>query len=494
MIESGQTEQDRGQQLRLGGVASTVTPEVMQELLKRAESAERLKVVLDLLATTLSQRRFSTVASAFVTELATRLGCDRVSYGVVQKRRVTVRALSHSAHFAAKATLLRHIEGAMEEALDQRAVVVVPPIPSDQPRVSVAHEALARQFGAGAICTLPLVDGGKVTGLLTLERGVGQPFDRGAVDLCEAVASFVGPILEVKRRDDRWLLRKAWDSITEVLGHLVGPRHVGWKLGTAAVVGLVVFLCVAMGDHRVSAKVVLEGSVQQAAVAPYQAFLSSAPARAGDVVQKGHVLATLQDHDLKLERLKWLAQREQYQKERRQALAERDAAKSEILTAQLAQAEAQASLATDKLSRAQITAPFTGVVVTGDWSQQIGSPLEEGKLLFEIAPLDDYRIVLQVDERDIAYVHEQQEGSLVLTSLPDESYPFRVTKIMPVSTVMDGQNVFRVEAQLKQPPSEQLRPAMEGVGKIDIERRMFIWIWTHEVVDWVKLKLWAWLP
>jgi hypothetical protein len=39
-----------------------------------------------------------------------------------------------------------------------------------------------------------------------------------------------------------------------------------------------------------------------------------------------------------------------------------------------------------------------------------------------------------------------------------------------------------------------LQPGMEGVAKVDIDRRRLIWIWTHEIVDWLRLKLWAWLP
>ena len=79
--------------------------------------------------------------------------------------------------------------------------------------------------------------------------------------------------------------------------------------------------------------------------------------RAGDVVQAGQVLATLQDHELKLERLRWQSQRDQLAKYR-QVLADRDAAKVEIKAAELAQAEAQLALAADKLARIQIIAPL----------------------------------------------------------------------------------------------------------------------------------------
>jgi multidrug resistance efflux pump len=494
MIESRPTEQEHRRQIRASGGAAALSIDSLQELVKRAQGADHLKVALDLLSTTLVQSRFASAASAFVTELATRLGCDRVSYGVVRGRRITVRAVSHSAHFTNKSSLFRHIQAAMEEALDQRASVVIPPLPAHPLRVSLAHEALGRQFGAGAICSIPLVDAGHVVGVLTLERGADQPLDRSTIDLCESAGALIGPVLEVKRRDDRWLPRKAWDSFLHTLGVLIGPRQMAWKLGTAFIVASAAFLLLAVGDHRVSAKAMLEGAVQQAAVAPYQGYIEAAPTRAGDVVRQGQVLLTLQNHDLKLERLKAVAQREQFIRERRQALADREAAKAEILAAQIEQADAQAMLATDKLTRTQIAAPFPGIVVSGDWSQKIGAPVDEGEVLFEVAPLDDYRIALHVDEHDIAYVREQQQGSLLLTPLPDESFPFQVVRITPVSTAEEGQNVFRVEARFTQPPSDRLRPAMEGVGKIDIDRRTWLWIWTHHAVDWVTLKLWAWLP
>jgi len=39
-----------------------------------------------------------------------------------------------------------------------------------------------------------------------------------------------------------------------------------------------------------------------------------------------------------------------------------------------------------------------------------------------------------------------------------------------------------------------LRPGMEGIGKVTIDRRRLIWVWTHEAIDWVRLQLWRWIP
>jgi multidrug resistance efflux pump len=164
-----------------------------------------------------------------------------------------------------------------------------------------------------------------------------------------------------------------------------------------------------------------------------------------------------------------------------------------VLAAQLAQADAQLALTEEKLARTRLTAPFDAVVVSGDLSQMLGAPVEQGKVLFELAPLDAYRVILQVDERDIAYVALGQRGELALTGLVGEPLGFTVKAITSVSTAQDGRNFFRVEAQLERVPAG-LRPGMEGVGKIAAGEERLVWVWTRNFVNWLRISLWAWLP
>ncbi len=114
-------------------------------------------------------------------------------------------------------------------------------------------------------------------------------------------------------------------------------------------------------------------------------------------------------------------------------------------------------------------------------------------MLFQIAPLSAYRVILEVDERDIAQLHVGQTGELALSGIPGERLRFAVKTITPVSTAQEGRNYFRVEAQLDD-ASARLRPGMEGVGKIGVGRHKLIWIWTHPLTDWLRLWAWRWLP
>lgn len=454
---------------------------------------DRLRTVLDLVATAFGEPRFTAAATAFATAVATRLGCDRASLGFVKRGRVRVRAMSHTAQFGERTNLVRAIAGAMDEAIDQQAIVIHPAPGDRPPQVSRMHADLAHQQGSGSICTIPLSGAGRTFGALTLERPADRPFDTPSVELAEALAAMAGPVLDLHRRDDRWLAAKAVDSLRTLVETVIGPRYFAMKLGAAAVAAVIAFLAVAQDDFRAAGTTTLEPVVRQAAVAPFNGYIVEAPLRAGDLVRRGQLLARLDDRDLKLERLKRLAQHEQFARQHQQALAKRDAAQVVILSAQMDQVKAEIALFDEQLTRSRVQAPSDGIVVTGDLSQMLSAPVERGQVLFEIAPLDAYRLIIQVDERDVAEVKPGQHGTLVLTGAPADSIPFTVEKVTPVSTSKESRNYFRVEAKLDG-GRPRLRPGMEGVAKIEIDRRLLAWIWTRQVIDWVRLQVWTWTP
>lgn len=453
----------------------------------------RMKLALDLVATLLGQAGLKESGAAFVTELATRLGCDRVALGTLSGKSVKLRAVSHSAQFDERANLLRAVEAAMEESVDQSEVVVSPPPRDNLPVVSHAHQVLLRESGGTSVVTFPLRSEERVVGAVTFERAAGYRFDPPTLELCEAVAAIAGPIVELKQRGEENLLQHAGHSSARLWKKIAGPGHPGFKLTAALLAAAVLFLSFASGEFRVSADVTVEGAVQRAITAPYNGFVREAPLRAGDTVKAGQPLGRFEDRELRLERLKTASQRDQFERQHREAMAKRDRAQIEIIGAQIAQADAQIALLDEQLARTLMAAPFDGVILSGDLSQSLGSPVERGQVLFELAPLDGYRIVLQVDERDIAHVALGQRGELAVSAMPGEFLPFTVTSITPVNLAQEGRNYFRVEARLEGGPA-RLRPGMGGVGKIHVEERKLVWIWTRSLADWLRLTLWSWLP
>jgi RND family efflux transporter MFP subunit len=464
-----------------------------QSGIENAAKSERLQTVLDVLATSVEHERFIEAATAFVTDLAVRLECERVSLGLNDGHHIRVKSMSHSARFGKRANLTRAIEAAMEETLDQEVRLVFPSDSGTRLQITRRHEELARLHGAGVVCSVPLGREGQIYGVLTFERLADNPFHSSTIELCEAIAALAGPILELKFNENKSLKKRTMEAFRKRMALLIGPSHLAPKITAMGLMLVIVFSSLVTVEYRVPAKTVIEAQTQRAAVAPFNGYIAAARVRAGDLVRQGEILATLDNRDLKLEQLKWSSQKEQFVKQYNLAMAQHNAAQVKITAAQVAQADAELALIEDQLGRTDLRAPIDGLVVSGDLSQSIGAPTERGQILFEVAPLDAYRIILQVDEREAAEIAVGQRGKIVLSASPTTPLSFTVEKMTPVSAAREGRNYFRVEAKMENAPA-QLRPGMEGVGKIDIGQRRLIWLWTHRGMDWLRLWAWTWLP
>lgn len=452
----------------------------------------RMKDAVTLLADVLSEPGFTASAMAFVTRLSDRLGCERVSLGFEKRGRVQVEAVSHSAKFAHRMNLIRSMEKAMDEAMIQRREIHYPD-DGEHGVIVMAHAEHATHFGGGRKLTLPIYTGGHYLGAVMLERSEAVDFSPEERAYCRSVVALSAPVLEQKRALDRPLALAITDAVAREVGKLLGPRHLGRKALVLLGAALLMFFSVTEGEYRLSSDVVLEGAIMRAVSAPFNGYVGASTLRAGDVVSKGDVLCRLDDRDLRLERLNCLNRRSQLNRKRQEAMAAYSRSEVNVLNAEIKQADAQLALTENNLARAEITAPFDGLLVSGDLTRSLGSTVQQGDLLFEITPLDAYRVILKVDESRIGDVVVGQTGRLVLSSLPGSPFGFRVTKITPISVAEEGRNYFRVEASLDT-VTPQLRPGMEGVGKISVDRRNLFSIWTRSLRETIRLWVWSWRP
>lgn len=351
------------------------------------ERLSRMGLAMDLAATTLKERGVEVSALSIANELAVRLQCDRVSVGLERGGDIELSAISHTAVFNPKMSVAKALCAAMEEVLDLDAAVVLPPL-DDAPPGAAAHADLARDQKDLAICSVPMRDESRVIGVITAERTTGRVFDKESVELLETVAQLIAPIIVLKQQNARGILRRLIDAGRERLEHLLGTSHLGLKLIVATLMAVVLFFSLYTTTYRISARAVLEGRVQRAAVAPFDGHIAESNAKAGDVVRAGQVLARLDDRDLKLEHTRLVSDRDQAEGKHRQAQATQDRGAMAILAAQIRELDAQLALNQDRISRATLVAPFDGVVVSGDLSQLLDTPVEQGKLLFQVAPLE----------------------------------------------------------------------------------------------------------
>ena len=434
---------------------------------------------------------YSKAAKTLVTELATRLGCELVAVSWISNNQHKVAALSHSAEFARRMNLVRAIVAAMSEAADQGSIVCWPVIAGEDYRVTRAHKELSSQLNDASILTIPLLNDDKPVGTLMFQWPEKYVLEQRSIDLCDAVAAVAGPILDDKRKNSRLVIFKVWDALMGQFKRLFGPQYLTRKLVLGSACLLLLLFSFLESDYRVSSPATIEGRVQRVTVAPFDGYIASQFVRAGDRVKAGAILAKLDGRDLTLELLRWTATRQQRIAESDKAIAMHDRAQVNIIDAQIEQANARIALLQAQLQRVELVAAFDGIVVAGDLSQSIGAAVKRGEELFRIAPLDAYRVILEVDEADVAEISEGLQGEMKLASLLDDSLPYTIERITPITESLDGRNYFRVEARLEK-TNQRLRPGMEGVAKTEAGDRLLIWIWTEDSMKWLRLKLWAW--
>ena len=163
-------------------------------------------------------------------------------------------------------------------------------------------------------------------------------------------------------------------------------------------------------SYRIGAPARIEGAVQRIVAAPLDGYLAKAHVRPGDSVRAGDLLVELADQDLLLEQRRWEGALAQHENGYAAALARADRAQFVITQGKAGEARAQLDLVRQQLSRTRLLAPIDGIVIKGDLSQGLGAPVQRGDSLITIAPAEQYRLIINVDERDIAGVAPGQRG------------------------------------------------------------------------------------
>ena len=484
---------------------------------------KRMSVSIDTLANVLIEDDYNSAVMRFVSELSIALQCERVSFGIKDKKGLKLQFISDSAQFGERMNLVRAIEAVMSEADDQQAIICYPPVSDSssttaltptptvstedsqqdasavlhqedaaalEGAVALAHQVLAQNFSECSVMSIPLYVKSECVAVITLERTQERPFSQQDAEFVESVSALIIHALEQKRLNDRSLFAKARASLKTQSERLLGAGYIGRKCVALLLSAFVIFLLFAVGEYRLSTDARIETSLQHVIAAPYDGYIKSSQVRAGDNVTTDKALAYLDDRDLRLEKLKAISEKAKLDRQYQEAIAAYDRASIKIIAAQTAQINAELSLVESRLARATLYPPFDGLVISGDLSQRLGSAVSKGEQLFQVSPLNAFRVILLVPENRIADVQIGQQGSLFLSALPQQPISFTIDRLTPVISDVDGGSYFNVEASLLA-GDIALQPGMEGIGKVVIGERKYADIWSRSFLEWLRLKLWS---
>ncbi|MGL4474155.1 MAG: efflux RND transporter periplasmic adaptor subunit [Shewanella sp.] len=459
--------------------------------LERCYSDRRRTSTLALEAVAISSKNEPLAISAhhLCNYLADNFDCGRAVLGLCKGLHVQILGMSHQLQFDRRIMSVSQIEFAMEECIENGKTIIIPDHDTDQCGSIHIHSQQLLNANKGSICSIPLSYDNSLVGVITLFSEKTNHFNSKVIFQLNLLTEHIAPVIHLRQIKSQ----PSWKTVLHNTGTkgqgLAGYQHL--RVKAVMVISLIALLLIAFieTDHLVTARATVEGSSQQAVVAPFSSYIATVSARAGDSVTQGQILATLDNRDLLLQQEKWLSEREKHSKEYQEALAVRDRSKVSVLIARIAQTDAQLHQIEEQLQHTQLRAPFNGLLISGDWSRALGAPIERGQLLFEIVPAEGYRVALQVNDHDVSNIASGQIANLRLAGLPDESIQLAVSRILPLSIAAQGSNQFRVEAEITNELAG-LRPGMQGIAKINIGRASILKVWTASSVN--RLRLWAW--
>jgi biotin carboxyl carrier protein len=406
-------------------------------------------------------------------------GCARIHLGTRRRDGFHIRAISGLAQVDAKSPVHQPFEAAMREALlagerlDFRA---------DSPKTAapVAHELLQQETGASQLTTIPFP---RDRGALVLEWAANAPPAAELATLIDAGAPLLPPLFDVIERARPnpliFAASRLWTRWTE-------NRR---RAAIVAAAALVLLLGCPF-HYSIRADCRLAPTVKRVVAAPFQGTLKKSYVRPGDPVAEGQPLAELDNRELKLKEAELTAARERALKQRDKAMTN-EGEGADFATAQLANLEAQSvgrelDLVQRRLASLAIQAPLAGVVVSGDLRRAEGQPVQQGQVLFDIAPLDEMILEIDVPDREIGRVATGQAVRFRLEAFAGEPWSGQLAKLHPQSEQRDGHNVFIAEAPVRNVGHQlELRPGMRGRAVIQSDRRPLVWILGHRLWEFI---------
>jgi multidrug resistance efflux pump len=476
--------------------------EMRLTLQRRQLDMARLRLAMDVLGAVNEHDRFAGAGMAFCNELAARLQCERVGLGFLKGRYVHLKALSHTEKFTRKMKLVQDVESAMEECLDQDVEVIYPASP-EATYVSRSTKDLALTHGPSAVVSLPLRRAGQSIGTAILERPVDHPFTLEEVESLRLTSDLCTPRLANLHEHDRWVGARMAAGIRKGAAFAVGNKHTWVKLLVIGLFGLILFTVFGQGNDDAEGSFQFEATIQQALVAPFEGKIEGVFVKPDDMVKADQPLAKLETKDLEDKLTK--AQSElaglivDAAKARSEAITDRvKLADAQIAEAKEDQPKAEIKYLEQMIHDASIRSPIDGKVVSEkDWTREFRPFVKVGDTIFEVAPLNKMRAMIDVPEDQITEVAVGNAGELATVGYPEKKIHFKVDRIYPVAAQADQSNVFKVEATLDETDIQKyggfrwMSPGVKGMARIHLGKKPYCALWTQKLINWVRMKLWV---
>ncbi|MCK5272714.1 MAG: HlyD family secretion protein, partial [Sedimentisphaerales bacterium] len=219
--------------------------------------------------------------------------------------------------------------------------------------------------------------------------------------------------------------------------------------------------------------------------------------KASGIVQKGEVIALLDDLELKTQLGSLRQELEQERINWRRAVSEVEREYSKL---QIDILQNRIDFYTKQIEKCRVTAPISGTILTAQLERKERLTLKKGDPICEIADLTQWQLLLDVPQEEISWVqrglgdNKQPQVQFFLNAYPKFKLQATMSNVQQISEmprIKDEGNVYEIRVDVTEEELEDirngLRQGLVGRAKIETVHRALGYVLLRKVIRFFRV-------
>lgn len=330
-------------------------------------------------------------------------------------------------------------------------------------------------------------------------RHEGGGFPPIATDLVNRIAESAGKSLATASHYHALPLRPVLSKVAHTVHNWHSRRRKRMLIIASGLVLAAIVLLAIPVPLKITAECTVEPTRKSVALAEAAGKVRAVYVKEGQAVQKGDLIAKLEDEDYVTQLAVAEQQKLRWQVEAARAQTAGNEAERKIAEIN-AQREAEAIKRLQYLrSRTEIRAAATGTVLTKNLRNREGEPLQIGAPFCEIAGQDDYVLIMDIKQNDIGDLLNalKERGSLSLDFILHSHSRYHlsaeirgVENVSQMPEIRKDHSCFLVKIPFpaNSPVNNLLKPGYTGKAKIRLGRSSLLYAWFRPFLNYWRVQ------
>jgi len=464
-------------------------------LLMAERKVEILETLVKVSAEITSTLNLERVARAIVDTPGAVIPYERAALALEQRGKLQLKAVSGMTQINPGDPAVEPLKEILQWAAVSRDEIYIrqhgEKIDEEREETRLKFQHYFAQTGMRGFYALPLADDEGAVGILAFESADPDFLTQAHIEMIKVLAGQA----TVALRNATMYKEVPFINLLEPILHkkkkflALEKRRRALLLGVTT--GIVVFLAVFPLPMRVDGNATV-APARSAQVQPeIEGVVRQVYVHEGQHVQRGQVLADLEDWEYRTALAGARAKLETANSEMNRALAGNDGTEAGIQRVQAAYWASEVERCRERLERTRLRAGFDGWITTPQVEDFTGRHLAPGDIFAQVVDTSQAIVDVAIDERDVTMLHPGSRAAVKLDSFPLRTMNGTVTVVSPKNGVEGDQRVFYARVSLPNPDGS-IRPGMQGRSKMSVGWHPAGYVLFRRPAMWIYSKLWSW--